>query len=99
MEVKFILGVATILKQLLKIVGIILSLFIILLGFGFLYETIQRSGDSMASEPVGTIFYYGEKKIHYIKKGVGVRIVIFSSGKVTAEPYADMYPLLEEVSD
>jgi len=99
MEVKFILGVATILKQLLKIVGIILSLFIILLGFGFLYETIQRSGNSMAHEPVGTIFSYGEKEMHYIKKGAGDTTVIFSSGNGTASPYADMYPLQEVVSD
>lgn len=75
---------------------IIILLFVTTIGF--VYQKIGCYVDNNRYMPVGQIIEVNGHKMHICKKGQGDATVIFASGCGTPSPYADFFPLYNEIS-
>lgn len=77
---------------------IILSTLFVLLVAGFIYQKVSVGIDLKSYKPVGQLYPIGDKMMHIYTGGSGDFTVLFGTGWGTANPYADFYPLYNEVS-
>lgn len=89
-------------KKVLKVLKSIGTLFIgiLLLGVvtGLIYERIGLYKDSQRYKPPGKMVSINGHDIHVFAKGEGDATIVFLSGFGTPSPYADFYPLYDDIS-
>ncbi|AKN30206.1 alpha/beta hydrolase [Clostridium carboxidivorans P7] len=88
---KFLTGIKKFLKGMAVVIAVILIM-------GFAYEKFGQYSDSKKYKPVGKIINVDGHNMHIFAKGKGDATVVFSSGWGTPSPYADFYPLYNEIS-
>lgn len=81
-----------------KYIARILIFLCFVLFIAFCYEEIEKYRDGKKYPPVGSMVEVNNHKIHVFSKGEGKKTVVFSPGWGVACPYADFYPLMNEVS-
>ncbi|MDT0122714.1 alpha/beta hydrolase [Paenibacillus sp. RRE4] len=86
------------LKRLVKFLIFDLSLIIILLSSGLIYQQISSSQDEKTFTPPGKLYEVHGDKMHLYTGGEGDVTVVLASGWGTADPYVDYYPLYEKLA-
>lgn len=71
---------------------------ILLVLAGLAYEKISENRDSKKYNPPGQIIDINGHGMHVYAKGIGKATVVFASGWGIPCPYAEYYPLYEEIS-
>ncbi len=79
------------------LIGIVVVIMVVLIT-GFAYEKLGQYSDSKKYKPVGKIVNVNGHDMHIFAKGKGDVTVVFASGWGTPCPYADFYPLYNEIS-
>ncbi|WP_339838722.1 alpha/beta hydrolase [Paenibacillus sp. FSL R7-0272] len=85
-------------KRLVKFLIFDLSLIIILLSTGLIYQQISSSQDEKTFTPPGKLYEVHGDKMHLYTGGEGDVTVVLASGWGTADPYVDYYPLYEKLA-
>jgi pimeloyl-ACP methyl ester carboxylesterase len=85
-------------KRLVKFLIVDLSLIIILLGSGLIYQQVGASQDEKSFTPPGKLYEIHGNKMHLYTGGEGDVTVVLASGWGTANPYVDYYPLYEKLA-
>lgn len=77
---------------------ILLSLILLILLFGIIYERIGEYIDTKKFTIVGEMVEVNNHKINLFSEGEGNSTVVFCSGNTEPNSYADFYPLYNEIS-
>jgi len=85
-------------KRAVKVFRIGLSVLVLLLGIGSVYQWMAVRQDRDAYRPVGQLYEVNGKNMHLYTEGSGKGTVVFASGWGTVNPYTDFYPLTERVA-
>ncbi|MBB6024219.1 pimeloyl-ACP methyl ester carboxylesterase [Paenibacillus sp. JGP012] len=85
-------------KRLVKFLIVDLSLIIILLGSGLIYQQVGTSKDEKSFTPPGKLYEIHGNKMHLYTGGEGDVTIVLASGWGTANPYVDYYPLYEKLA-
>ena len=75
-----------------------LSLLIVLMGAGSIYQWFGVREDLKSYTPVGRLYDVMGYKMHLYTEGQGATTVVFAAGWGTVNAYADFYPLYKGLS-
>lgn len=76
----------------------IAAVILLVLFIGFVYEKTASYSDQKKYKPVGKVVDVNGHNMHIFAKGQGKATVVFVSGWGIPCPYADFYPLYNEIS-